>query len=32
MELPCRGSGKIYCDNKEYQCDLYYKEHETNQP
>lgn len=26
MELPYRGSGKIYYNDKEYQCDLYYKE------
>ena len=26
MELPYRGSGKVYFNNKEYQCDLYYKE------
>lgn len=24
MELPYRGSGKAYCSDKEYQCDLYY--------
>ena len=28
MELPYRGSGKVYCADKEYQCDLYYNEKE----
>ena len=28
MELPYRGSGKIYYADKEYQCDLYYNEKE----
>ena len=26
MELPYRGSGKVYYADKEYQCDLYYNE------
>ena len=26
MELPYRGSGKVYCADKEYPCDLYYNE------
>ena len=28
MELPYRGSGKVYYAEKEYQCDLYYNEEE----
>ena len=28
MELPYRGSGKVYYADKEYQCDLYYNEKE----
>ena len=28
MELPYRGSGKVYYAEKEYQCDLYYNEKE----
>lgn len=28
MELPYRGSGKVYYADKEYQCDLYYNETE----
>ncbi len=26
MEIPYRGSGKVYYNSKEYQCDLYYSE------
>ena len=28
MELPYRGSGKVYYADKEYPCDLYYNENE----